>query len=102
MVYSSDLSEKEFKIIEKYINYDFCITRPKANKLIDIINGIMYQLKNGCIWRDLPKDLPPYSTCFYYYKKWSKNGTLDLILEELHKLERIRVGKKIRTNGSDS
>jgi transposase len=23
------------------------------------MNGILYQLKNGCNWCDLPRDLPP-------------------------------------------
>jgi hypothetical protein len=23
------------------------------------LDGIFYQLKNGCNWQDLPKDLPP-------------------------------------------
>ncbi len=28
--------------------------------------GIFYQLKNGCNWGDLAKDLPPDSTVFWY------------------------------------
>ncbi|WP_366664731.1 transposase [Moorena sp. SIO3E8] len=35
-----------------------------------ILDGILYQLKNGCNWCDLPRDLPPYSTVFWYYKQW--------------------------------
>ncbi|WP_353806939.1 transposase [Microcystis sp. M_QC_C_20170808_M3Col] len=27
-----------------------------------MLDGIFYQLKNGCNWPDLPKDFPPYST----------------------------------------
>ncbi|WP_367267799.1 transposase [Okeania sp. SIO2C9] len=30
-----------------------------------ILDGVLYQLKNGCNWCDLPKDLPPYSTVFW-------------------------------------
>nr|WP_322734495.1 transposase [Nostoc sp. DedVER02]MDZ7989521.1 transposase [Nostoc sp. DedVER02] len=26
-----------------------------------MLDGIFYQLKNGCNWCDLPRDLPPYS-----------------------------------------
>jgi transposase len=46
--------------------------------------GIFYQLKNGCNWCDLPKDLPPYSTVFWYYKQWRETGALDEIIDKLH------------------
>ncbi|WP_434686088.1 transposase [Pseudanabaena minima] len=34
---------------------------PKWTKR-EILDGILYQLKQGSNWADLPKDLPPYST----------------------------------------
>lgn len=42
---------------------------PKWTKR-EILDGVLYQLKNGCNWCDLPKDLPPYSTVFWHYKQW--------------------------------
>jgi transposase len=45
---------------------------------------VFYQLKNGCNWSDLPKDLPPYSTVFWHYKHWRKDGVLDEIMDVLH------------------
>jgi transposase len=35
-------------------------TRPPNWTKREILDGIFYQLKNGCNWEDLPKDLPPY------------------------------------------
>ncbi|WP_210391296.1 transposase [Synechococcus sp. PCC 7502] len=35
--------------------------------------GILYQLKNGCNWRDMSRDLPPFSTVYRYYKEWKDN-----------------------------
>ncbi|MBN3945622.1 MAG: transposase [Nostoc sp. NMS7] len=47
--------------------------------LRDIFNGILYQLKNGCNWQDLPKDLPPYSTVYWHLhsvaNRWGIRGT---------------------------
>ncbi|WP_367267963.1 transposase [Okeania sp. SIO2C9] len=34
------------------------------------MDGVLYQLKNGCNWCDLPLELPPYSTVFWHYKQW--------------------------------
>jgi transposase len=45
-----------------------------------LLNGIFYQLKNGCNWADLPRDLPPYSTVFWHYQNWCQEGAMDLIM----------------------
>ena len=30
--------------------------------------------KNGCTWANLPHDLPPYSTVYFYFQRWTKTG----------------------------
>jgi hypothetical protein len=40
----------------------------------NIINGIRDQLKNGCNWEDLPKDLPPYSTVYWHLHSVAQSG----------------------------
>jgi transposase len=59
-----------------------------------IIIGIFYQLKNGCNWCDLPKDLPPYSTVFWHYKQWRSQGVMDKIMDTLHQQVREKERKK--------
>ena len=39
-------------------------TRPLLWSNRQILNGVLYQLKNGCNWGDLPRDLLPYSTVY--------------------------------------
>ncbi len=46
----------------------------------EILNGIFYQLKNGCNWADLPKDLPPYSTVYWHYKQWREQGVIEELM----------------------
>jgi transposase len=58
----------------------------------EILDGIFYQLKNGCNWEDLPKDLPPYSTVYWHYKKWREAGAIEKLLEVLH--QQVRQGVK--------
>ena len=38
---------------------------------------MLYVLKNGCTWRDLPADYPKWSTVYYYWMSWSKAPTPD-------------------------
>ena len=68
-------------------------TRPLEWSYREIIDGILYRLKNGCNWADLPKDLPPYSTVYWHYKQWRKDGTLERLMTVLHERVRGQVGK---------
>jgi transposase len=61
MGYTSDLSDQEWEIIEPLLPK---IKKPSDWTKREILNGVLYQLKNVCVWADLPKDLPPYSTVF--------------------------------------
>lgn len=64
---SSRLSDEEWRILEPLLPQILPPkkrTRPANWTLREILDGILYQLKNGCNWQDLPKDLPPYSTVY--------------------------------------
>jgi transposase len=67
-------------------------TRPRNWTYRELIDGMLYQLKNGCNWSDLPKDLPPYSTVFWHYNQWRAVGTIDELMRVLH--EDVREQKK--------
>ncbi len=94
MGYTTDLSDKEWEIIEPLLPKKKK-TRPPEWTKREILNGIFYQLKNGCNWADLPKDLPPYSTVYWYYKQWREAGALDTISEQLHAQTREQVKKNL-------
>ena len=49
----------------------------------EVVNGMMYVLSTGCQWRAIPKDLPPRSTLYDYFDRWSCDGTLDRIHDAL-------------------
>ena len=93
MAYSSSLSDREWELIEPLLPQKKLTRPPKWSKRA-IMDGILYQLKNGCNWADLPKDLPPYSTVFWHYKQWRADGVIDQILETLHGHLREQVQKK--------
>ncbi|OCR02368.1 hypothetical protein BCD67_19850 [Oscillatoriales cyanobacterium USR001] len=54
--------------------------RPLTGLKEKFLQGIFYQLKNGCNWADLPKDLPPYSTVYWHYKQWRKQGVIEKLI----------------------
>ncbi|WP_191906305.1 transposase [Hymenobacter baengnokdamensis] len=53
--YSSDLSTRDWQELEPLL----VVRRRSKWPLVEVVNAILYVLKNGCMWRDLPGDLPP-------------------------------------------
>jgi hypothetical protein len=57
MPYSSSLTDAEWRILEPLLPQILPAkkrTRPANWSVREILNGILYQLKNGCNWQDLP------------------------------------------------
>ena len=97
MPYSSSLTDEEWIILEPLLPQILPIkkqTRPPNWTKREILDGIFYQLKNGCNWEDLPKDLPPYSTVYWHYKQWRAEGAFDKLMSILHAQVREQVKKK--------
>lgn len=49
----------------------------------DVLNGILWVLRTGAPWHDLPKRYPPYQTCHRRFQQWIEEGVLSRILEAL-------------------
>ena len=100
MTYSSSLTDSEWEILEPLLPEVLPPkkkTRPLDWSYRDLIDGILYRLKNGCNWEDLPKDLPPYSTVYWHYKQWRDAGTFETLMTILH--EQVRAEVKKNLNG---
>jgi transposase len=61
--YPSDLTDAQWEIIREAIlpARGGRTGAPHEHPLREIWNAIFYQGKNGCTWRALPHDLPPWS-----------------------------------------
>jgi transposase len=92
MAYTTDLTIGQFNILDGLLPKSKtrgCVVSRHA-----IVNGIMYQLKNGSQWRDIPKDLPKWQTIYSQFRRWKINGAWEDALVELEKQERQIRGKK--------
>ena len=49
----------------------------------EVMNGVLWILRSGARWQDLPDRFPPYQTCHRRFQQWSKDGTLRVVLEAL-------------------
>ena len=58
--------------------------RPRQNNQA-ILNGILWVLRTGAPWKDMPDRYPPYQTCHRRFQEWVRNGTIAAILTALAK-----------------
>jgi putative transposase len=86
--YPTDMTDKQWEIINGLIPPQRGQGRPRKVDLRRVIDGILYVARSSCQWRMLPHDFPPWQTVFYYFDKWKKDGTLERIHDGLN--ERVR------------
>lgn len=57
-------------------------SRPRrANR--EVLEGILWVLRTGAQWADLPERYPPYGTCHWRFQEWVGDGVLKVVLEAL-------------------
>ena len=94
MTYPTDLTDQQYAKIDKFLPDYKGHCRPRIYSKRSVIDGIQYIQKTGCQWRMLPKEYPPWSTVYHYYRKWRIEGKWDEIHDGLRKEVRESVGKK--------
>lgn len=81
----ADLREEQWRLIESFIQRNIISTsrgRPPRNPC-DVLNGILWIMRTGAPWADLPKCYPSYQTCHRWFQKWVESEVLDRILKAL-------------------
>ncbi len=55
----------------------------RGGKTAKCRGGILWILRTGARWQDLPDRFPPYQTCHRRFQMWVRDGTLKSVLETL-------------------
>ena len=92
--YSSDLSDAEWALIEPRLPKRKRLGRPPKTKRRMVVNALLYMVRTGCQWRQLPKDFPPASTVQHYCYPWRDSGLLERINFELLLEAREAIGRE--------
>ena len=91
--YSTDLTDAQWAIVEPLLPPPRRRgRRPTVNRR-RVLDAILYQTKNACTWRDLPRDFPAYTTVYRYFETWRDDGTLASVYQVLHRRWRREVGR---------
>jgi putative transposase len=59
----------------------------------EVVNALFYRNRNGCTWRALPHDFPPWKTVYNYFQWWQWDGTWDKLLATLREQVRVAAGR---------
>ena len=96
--YPSDLTDEQWDILASLLPSAKTGGRPRSVDLREVVNGIVYVLRNGCTWRAMPHDLPPWGTVWWYFREWRQDGTW----ERVHEALRPKVRKAEGSNPTPS
>jgi len=59
-----------------------------------LVNAVLYLVKTGCQWRQLPNDFPPKFTVWSFYRRARDSSLWEDISDALVKMERKNAGRK--------
>ncbi len=91
--YSSDLTDDQWQLLEPLVPAPKEGGRPPKYARREIVNAVLYLTRNGCAWRNLPHDLPPWSLVHNYFWHWKQDGTWQDVHDRLRGQVRQSVGR---------
>jgi transposase len=83
-----EINETQFQRIES------SLPRQRGNVKVtnlQFLNALLFVAEQGCKWRGLPKRFGPWHTIYTRMNRWSKNGVLDHIFEQLQREQIVRI-----------
>ncbi len=92
--YTSDLSDAQWETIQELLPLKReGRGRPIELDMREAMNAMLYVVRTGCQWVNLPHEFPNPNSVYYHFRKWSLNGTWQRINQALVFLERKRVDR---------
>jgi transposase len=76
------LTDTEWDCIEDVFQPPARTGRPPRDRR-RVVDGILWIVRTGAAWRDLPEEFGPWGTAWDLFDKWTADGTWDEILRRL-------------------
>ena len=91
--YPSDLTDAQWAVLEPLVPPPRPGGRPRKTDMREVLNALFYLVRQGCTWRALPHDFPPWKTVYNYFERWAYDGTWQKILNTLRPQARAKAGR---------
>jgi putative transposase len=92
--YPSDLTDEQWALIAPLIPPAEPGGRPRTAEMREVVNALFYRAREGCTWRALPHDFPPWKTVYNYFQWFTWDGTWQNILDTLREQVRLQAGRQ--------
>lgn len=70
------------------MKYILPVQRKRKHDLRAVINALFYFTRCSVQWRNLPWNFPPWKSVYYYFRKWTMDGTWQMLNDWLVEIER--------------
>jgi transposase len=92
--YTSSLTDLEWGVLEPLLQQ---VRDPRGRKptrpIRATLDAILFVARTGCQWRNIPKDLPPWTAVWSLFRRLRDNGVLERLYEALFILWRRVEGR---------
>jgi putative transposase len=92
--YPSDVTDEQWALVAPLLPAALPGGRPRKVDLREVLNALFYRNRNGCSWRALPHDFPPWKTVYNYFQEWQRLGTWESLLRVLRQQVRLAAGRE--------
>jgi len=91
-LYPSDTNDVQWAIIEPLLPPARTGGRPEKRPRRAIVDAILYVVRAGRAWRQLPADFPPWQTVYWYFNQWEQTRVTEKILPVVREQLRMQEG----------
>jgi transposase len=91
--YPSDTSDEQWALIEPLLPPVSTGGRPEKHPRRAVVDAILYVVRAGCSWRQLPADFPPWQTVYWYFNRWEQAKVTEKILPVVRGQLRVQQGR---------
>src|ERR1035437_4821767 len=97
-MYPSDLTDVQWSKLERLLKEPrgerHAGGRPRKYPLRRVVDALLYVVKTGCQWRQLPADFPPWLSVHQQFRAWRNSGFWERITKTLCEQGRQAKGRK--------
>lgn len=90
MIRRHELTDEQWAVLAPLLPPQRAATGRPAKDHRTIVNGILWRLKTGAPWRDLPERYGPWQSVYTRFRRWQQAGVWDRVLAELQTQADVR------------
>ena len=94
--YISDMIDAQWQGIEPLMSWPAWLDgnsgRPEKSCRRQVVDALCYLADNGCTWRNLPADFPPWRTAHALFTRWYQDGDVAALPNALRDAVRRATG----------